>query len=102
MRKSPRFPKRVRSTDGSRVPDDESVEVTVADYFEKEKNLKLKFPLLPALDVGKASKAVYLPIEVWCRCLSLQPLHYCIRSSGVLYSLFRPKLLMLDNSSLTS
>lgn len=42
----------------------ESVDITVADYFIKERNLTLKYTNLPCLDVGRASKPVYLPIEV--------------------------------------
>ncbi|CAM6102407.1 unnamed protein product [Calypogeia fissa] len=59
------FPKRSRSADGSPSG---AVEVTVADYFKKERNLTLKCPELPALDTGRPNKPVYFPMEL-CKIL---------------------------------
>ncbi|KAG6541212.1 hypothetical protein Mapa_017373 [Marchantia paleacea] len=55
------FAKKMKNAAGDVV---ESVDITVADYFIKERNLTLKYINLPCLDVGRASKPVYLPIEL--------------------------------------
>ncbi|KAL2651029.1 hypothetical protein R1flu_019157 [Riccia fluitans] len=45
--------------------EEESVDITVADYFATEKNLPCAASAnLPCLDVGKSSKPAYLPIEL--------------------------------------
>ncbi|CAM6087810.1 unnamed protein product [Calypogeia fissa] len=46
-------------------------EITVADYFQKERNLSLQYPQLYALDLGRTNKPVYVPIEL-CKILEGQ------------------------------
>lgn len=38
--------------------------ISVKEYFTQTHNYSFKYPDLPAMDVGRANKPVYLPLEV--------------------------------------
>lgn len=41
------------------------VELTVFEYFERDRNIKLKYSGdFPCIDVGKPKRPTYIPIEV--------------------------------------
>lgn len=40
--------------------------ISVAEYFRKEKKVQIRFPALPCLHVGDEKKTIYIPMEV-CR-----------------------------------
>lgn len=64
---SPSFPLTVRKSDGGK--DGEALEITVYDYFTKQRNIELRYSAyMPCLDVGKPKRPTYLPLEV-CNCL---------------------------------
>ena len=50
----------------------ETVDCSVVQYFKEKHKIKLQFPHLPCLQVGKLEKHTYLPLEVyaifisWC------------------------------------
>lgn len=39
-------------------------EMTVGEYFAKEKRVPLRFPEMPCIHVGNDQKTIYLPLEV--------------------------------------
>lgn len=41
-------------------------EITVGEYFLREKRVRLRFPFMPCIQVGNEKKEIYLPIE-FCR-----------------------------------
>ncbi|XP_058220403.1 protein argonaute 16 [Rhododendron vialii] len=64
------FPLKVRNSDGGK--DGEALEITVYDYFTKQRNIELRFSqYMPCLDVGKPKRPSYLPLEL-CSLVSLQ------------------------------
>ena len=42
----------------------ETVDCSVVQYFKEKHKIKLQFPHLPCLQVGKLEKHTYLPLEV--------------------------------------
>lgn len=38
--------------------------MTVGEYYEKEKNYRLRYPHLPCIHLGKRERTNYIPIEV--------------------------------------
>ena len=48
----------------SRFERDNGVMMTVGEYFEKEKNYRLRYPYLPCIHLGNENKTNYIPIEV--------------------------------------
>ncbi|KAG5545651.1 hypothetical protein RHGRI_017960 [Rhododendron griersonianum] len=64
------FPLKVRNSDGGK--DGEALEITVYDYFTKQRNIELRYSqYMPCLDVGKPKRPSYLPLEL-CSLVSLQ------------------------------
>ncbi|CAN6471916.1 unnamed protein product [Victoria cruziana] len=62
----------LRLKNGSNPDAQESIEITVYEYFRKEKGLELKESAsLPCIDVGRPNRPNYIPIEL-CSLLSLQ------------------------------
>lgn len=43
----------------------ETVDCSVVQYFKEKHKIKLQFPHLPCLQVGKLEKHTYLPLEVY-------------------------------------
>lgn len=44
--------------------DDDGKKMTVQQYFETKKNIRLRFPHLPCLHVGSRVRYIYLPLEL--------------------------------------
>ncbi|PON71213.1 Exonuclease/helicase-like [Trema orientale] len=44
--------------------DDQRIRVSVANYFREKYRIQLKYAIWPALQVGSATKPIYLPMEV--------------------------------------
>lgn len=53
----------------------ETVDCSVVQYFKEKHKIKLQFPHLPCLQVGKLEKHTYLPLEVCTISLSLNTLY---------------------------
>lgn len=70
------FVKKRRDDQGNLV---ELPPISVKEYFTQTHNYSFKYPDLPAMDVGRANKPVYLPLEV-CRILPGQ--RYTKKLSG--------------------
>ncbi|KAF8410786.1 hypothetical protein HHK36_003323 [Tetracentron sinense] len=65
------FPLKVKNRDGAN-DEEQILEVTVYDYFAKNRNIELSFSAyMPCLDVGKPKRPNYLPLEL-CSLVSLQ------------------------------
>ncbi|GKC47471.1 argonaute 16-like protein [Tanacetum coccineum] len=64
------FPMRVKKDDGTY--DDQTVNITVFDYFTKHRNIEVTYSAyIPCIDVGKPDKPIYFPVEL-CSLVSLQ------------------------------
>ena len=48
----------------------ETVDCSVVQYFKEKHKIKLQFPHLPCLQVGKLEKHTYLPLEVYTQFLN--------------------------------
>ena len=48
----------------------ETVDCSVVQYFKEKHKIKLQFPHLPCLQVGKLEKHTYLPLEVYATFIS--------------------------------
>lgn len=56
---------------GSSDNGEETIEITVYEYFTKHRNIELSSSVyMPCLDVGKPNRPNYLPLEV-CRVINL-------------------------------
>lgn len=55
------FPKKVKDVDGNIIGEEQ---ISVEEHYHKVYALRLKYPHLPALDVGRKKKPTYIPLEV--------------------------------------
>lgn len=65
-RRTYKFVKVKDSCDRQRFKLNSGEEITVGEYFHREKKVKLRFPYMPCIQVGNEKKEIYLPIE-FCR-----------------------------------
>lgn len=60
-----RFEYRPRNAPKNENGESETVEITVYDYFLKERNLELQYSAdLPCVNVGRPKRPTYIPLEV--------------------------------------